>query len=310
MYRYSPERLSDVVQMLTAVMPDVVSAGQAPTLRKRLAELEMVRDVRQGPFGRYQNLVQADTNSETLIEAAKTAPLEIKNNLIQSAMWKALGEGNEDRARQIAEEIVDPHQRAEAILNLDRQTFNNAVDAHKTAIARNLLSRFPSEERAQLLLQLAGDATSRGDKPAALTLVREAEALVGNMALNYAQLEAHLQIAQAYGQLDPNKQGAIFERVTDRINELAAAASVLSGFELDNYFRRGEFIINGGSRLASFVTETAGGLGSIASRDFDLARKLAERFQLREVRVVALLQIAQHTLSGDSGQTVEPGSTS
>src|SRR4029079_36404 len=100
--------------MLTLWMPARLSPGGAATLRKRLAELDMINDSRRGPLGKYPDLMRGEANSETLMEAAKTAPLEIRSNLIQSAMWKALGEGDEDRARQIAEEIVDPHQRAEA----------------------------------------------------------------------------------------------------------------------------------------------------------------------------------------------------
>ena len=70
---------------------------------------------------------------------------------------------------------------------------------------------------------------------------------------------------------------------------------VLNGFDLQ-YFTAGEFVINGGNSLSTMVHELAEELGSIARSDFDRAKSVSERFQRGEMRVTALLQIAQGAL--------------
>ena len=298
--RSSPQRLIEVVRQLTALMPDAVSASQVAAIRRRTAELELITEAQRGPWAKYQDLAQTGT-ADALMEASKTAPPEIRDNLVNNAVWKAFNEGHEDHARQLAENIADPRQRADLVLNIDRQSFNRASNQQDLATARTLLSRIPSmEERARLLTQLAVNATSRGDKPAALEFAREGETLLGYRAVNYAQMGAQLQIAHVYGQLDPKKQAAIVETVIDCLNELAAAASVLNGFDIEQYFRGGEFVISSGNSLSSWIQQLAGELGSIALDDFDRARALSERFQRREMRAIVLLRIAQEALRSDN----------
>ena len=186
------------------------------------------------------------------------------------------------------------------LVNLDRQMFNRANEKQDFGTARALLSQIPSvDERARMMAQLAMSAASKGDKATALALVREAEVLVGDRARNYSQLGSQLQIAKAYGQLDPNRQAAIIETLIARLNELAAAASMLNGFDLNQYFKNGEFIIRSGNPLCSTIQELADCLGSIGLSDFERARLLGGLFQLREIRVIALLQIAQAALGND-----------
>ena len=300
LHRFSPGRVSQVVQQLMMLMPDTVSAGQVVGLRKRIGELDLLTESQRGAWAKYQDLVQTGS-AEALMEASKTAPPEIVANLVQNAVWKAFNAGDEEGARRIAESIADPRERAEMILNLDRQLFNRANEGQDLAAARTLLSRIPSvDERVRMMTQLATNAASKGDKPTALGLVREAEALVADRALNYSRLGSQLQIAQAYGQLDPTRQAAIIETAIDRLNELAAAASVLNGFDLDHYFKNGEFNIRSGNQMCSSIQELADCLGSIAFSDFDRARLLAELFQRREIRLMALLQIAQEALTSDN----------
>ncbi|MEK6323023.1 MAG: hypothetical protein AABN33_15225 [Acidobacteriota bacterium] len=74
----------------------------------------------------------------------------------------------------------------------------------------------------------------------------------------------------------------------------------MNGFDLE-YFRSGEFTINGGNQLSNMALEFSRELGSLARNDFDHARSMAERFQRPEMRVMALLQIAQAALSSDGG---------
>jgi len=155
------------------------------------------------------------------------------------------------------------------------------------------------EEQVVLLVQLAVSSAANGDKPLAFQLLGEAQALLPDRAANYGQLQAQLQIARAYEDLDASKSTPIVEKVIDQLNELVTAALVLNGFDVQGYFRSGEFVIAGGNPLNNMAQECGQALGSGARNDLERARSAAERFQRPEMRLIALLQIAQAALTSD-----------
>jgi len=149
-------------------------------------------------------------------------------------------------------------------------------------------------------VQLAVSSAANGDKPAAFQLLGEAQALLPDRAANYGQLQAQLQIARAYEDLDASKCTPIVEKVIDQLNELVTAALVLNGFDVQGYFRSGEFVITGGNPLNNMAQECGRALGLGARDDLDRARSATERFQRPEMRLIGLLQIAQAALTSDA----------
>lgn len=296
---------ADMLEQLTGVMPAIESlvGGQAEALRRKVAELKKMNEIQQGPWAQYQDIMQNGT-SEALLKAAGTAPPEIADNLIQQAVWKTFNEGNEELAHKIAERIADPRQRREIELNIDRQLINRAATEDRNlAAVRALLSRIPSaEERAAFLARMAMTAASvKGDKTSAFEFLSEAEVLLGPQPRSYVQLQAQMQIARAYHEINPAKGVALMERTVAVLNELAAAASVLNGFDLQQYFRNEEFIVTGGNNsLSSAVQEAAMEIGEMAFKDFDRARAVADQFQRREMRIVAMLRMVQRARGGDN----------
>jgi hypothetical protein len=298
--RIYPGQMYGLLQQLRPMLSDIerLSPDQIPALRARLAEFDKLNEIQQGPWARYQQLVQTGT-ADDLLEASKNAPPEVVNNLIQQAAWKAFSQGDASHAREIVEKITNPQQRRDMMLNLDRQMFNRASDQQKLAEVRSPASRFLLEERVGILCQIAGSASSKGDKSTALQLLGEAQALLGNRALSYPQLAAQLQIARLYQQLNSPNGAVIVGTAIEQLNELVAAAVVLNGFDLQQYFRDGEFIVSGGNQLSQIFMEFARGIGSAARTDFDQARLMAEQFQRPEMRVMALVQTVQGGLASD-----------
>lgn len=187
---------------------------------------------------------------------------------------------------------------------LARQLFYRAREQKKFEEARARLSGLPLEDQVVSLVDLA---SSSGDKATALQLLGEAQSLIADRALNYGQLQALLRIATAYQSLDVGKSASIVERIIDQVNELVAAALVLNGFDVQGYFRNGEFIIAGGNPLNMSAQECGRALATTSNSDFDNARMAAERFRLPEMRLIALLQIAQAALQKDPGRSIESG---
>jgi hypothetical protein len=297
-YRY-PGQLLGIIQQLKPMLPDLekLSLTQFPALTSKIAEFDKFNEAEQGPWAKYQQLTQTGT-AEEILKAAMTAPPGISEGLLNQAAWKAIGQGDDDTAHRVIEKISDPRQRSEMEKNLTRQSFMRAQSEKKLTEARELLSRFPPEERAVMLAQMATSIASE-NKPAALALLSEAEAVLGDRALNYQQLRAQLQVASAYEQLNAGRSAGLVEKAINQLNELAVAALVLNGFDLQQYFRSGELVINSGNSLTEMANESCQRLASISKNDFDRAKSIAEEFQRPELRMMALLQIAQATLAND-----------
>jgi hypothetical protein len=297
-----PGQVYGMFQQLKPMLPDLerLAPDRLAALRPRIPEFEKSYEAQQGPWGKYQELTQSGT-PDALLEAAKTAPSDVVESLIQQAAWKAINQGDDDRARQIVEKITDPRQRSYMKSQMVRQAFNRAREQKKLAEARAFLSRLPLEEQVSQLAQLAMSSAAEGDKPLAFQLLGEAQALLTDRAPNYGQLQAQIQIARAYEDLDASKSPAIVERVIEQVNELVAAARVLNGFDVNGYFRSGEFVIAGGNPLNMMAQECGRALSASALTDADRARLTAERFQCPEMRLIALVQIAQAALTSEGG---------
>jgi hypothetical protein len=288
-----------VVEQLKPLLPDIerLSPALAATLRRQISEQEKLNQQQRGPWAKYDELFRTG-DGEALLEAAKTAPPEIADRLRQQAAWKVMGDEDSERASRIIAEIADPGQRMNLTANLDRHLFERAREQKKLTEARELLSKLAPEERAVLLAQLASSCATDGDRPTALSVLGEAEAIAGGRAMNYSQLGAQLQIATAYQQLDVSKSTSLVEGVIARVNELSAAAQELSGFDLQaQYFSKNEFIINISTPMGNVIQQSARLLSTNAMSDFDRARMAAERFDRLEMRLMTLVEIAKAMLT-------------
>jgi hypothetical protein len=290
-----------MLQQLKPILPDIedLAPDRIGALRARVTETEKTFETQQGPWVQYQELAQNGT-PEALMEAARTAPIEMASGLIQQAGWKAINNGDDENARQIIEKIDNPRQRAEMGTQLVRQRISRAREQKKLGEARALLSRLPLEEQVTSLVELAEASVTAGDKPSAFQLLGEAQALLADRALNYPQLQAQMRVANAYAHLDAARGTSIVEGVIDHVNELVEAARVLNGFDVQGYFRSGEFVIKSDNPLSAIAQECGQALATSARENLDQGRTAAERFQRSELRLIALLQIVQAALEIDA----------
>jgi len=297
-----PGQLQGIFQQVKPILPDVerLVPDRMGDLRSKMAEFDQSPEARQSAMWTKLQEVTQNGSPEAILEAIKTAPSEYGDSLLQQAAMKAVSQGNDNQARELVEKITDPRQRIGMNLQLARQGYYRSIEQKKFAEARALVSQLPLEERVSLLTQMANSMASDGEKAAALQLLGEAQALLPGKARNYGLLQAQIMIAGAYQQLDPGRSAPIVESVIDQSNDLVAAALVLDGFDISGYFRNDEFIISNGNPL-NMIAETCGReLGAVARGDIDRARLAAERFQRPEMRLIALLQIAQASITNDT----------
>lgn len=289
----------NLLSQLQSMMPEIekYAPSRSAALRKRFGEQDRLTDPYTRGVNEMNRLAQTGS-AEEILEAAAKMPVESRGQGYQEVIRKAVGQGEYDRARQIANsEALAPLQRKEMLEEIDRQAVWQAASQGKPNEARQMLTKLRSaEERAAILIQVAAMASAQNDTKTARQCLAEAFDMIGGRASNYQRLQAQLQVAQAYAPLDPDRSFDIMAPIVEQLNDLMAAAAVLDGFE-NNYLQDDEWISSGGSSLSNMAVTCEQQVAALARTDFDRAKSLADRWQRSEVRLRARLLIAQAVLS-------------
>lgn len=295
-----------LLSALQTVLPQVdqYAPSRATAVRNKMIELGMDNQ-RRAAFNQVDSLIREGT-ADSLLAAAPAAPPGLQSRIYQQAAQKALEEGETDRARQIANEHLDGTTRDRVLAQVDFQLIAKKVEANNLTEFRQTLANLPNDdERIELLLQLAAQAqwavgdqpamVEKGDAKLALQFLTEAQRLTTRRATNYQQFEQQLKVARALAELDPARSFDVLDPGIGQLNELLAAAALLSGFEV-NVFRDGELPLEGGSRLGEMVARYGQVLATLAKTDFARAESSANKFQLAEPRLRAQLAIVRTVL--------------
>ena len=277
----------DLLRQLQPMLPAIekLAPAQAPMLQARVSEVQRFAEMQNGPWAKVQELVNTAPVAE-LLTAAASLPPDAQYNVYQSAAWKAFNEGNSDFAQRIVQEkIADPRLRQEMQANLDRQLTDRLINEGKVAEARAQLMRLASAtERAGYLKRLAWARMEKGDKSEARQLLDEAQAQVSDRAENYQMLYTQLEIAGLYRSLDPPRGYMMIETALDRLNELAAAAATLNGFDVQQYFRSDEFVLMNGNPLSQLLQQIGAQVSGVAEKNADRAHAMTDRIERLEMR--------------------------
>jgi hypothetical protein len=272
--------------------------GRSQAVRQKMTELGITDNSRAAMI-QVDRAMQQGT-SESLLAAAPAAPQVMQSRLYQQAALRALDEGNADRARQIANDHLEPGARESVLQAVEFRQTSEKIDSSKMAEVRQTLAGLRSDDqRIDLLVQLSGNARQNNPK-LAVELLNEARQFTNRRATNYRQLEQQLAVADAFRDLEPARSFEILEPGIVQLNELLTAAATLSGFEV-NVFQDGELPLEGRNGLSNMVTRYGHALGLLATSDFDQSQTLANRFQLSESRIVARLSIVRSMLGKEPG---------
>jgi hypothetical protein len=281
--------------------------ARSQAVRQKLTELGMVDNPR--PVGQTLSALQeSNGTADSILQAAATAPPPLQARLYQQAAYKALDEGNVDRARQIATSHLDPRMRDVVMQRIDFRELATKAEATRLEEVRQNLARLPSDnERIDLLVLLAGDVDKKNPK-LARQLLEEARQLTNKRATNYEHFEQQLKVAYAFVALEPARAFEVLDPAISQLNELLSAAALLSGFET-NVFRDGELPLQGGSTLTNTVNRYGQAIAALAREDLERSETLAGRFQFPESRIMARMAIVQgllgKTREQNEGRVVE-----
>jgi hypothetical protein len=226
----------------------------------------------------------------------------MKSRLYQQAAFRALEEGDTERARQIANEHLQNNARDVVMQRIDLREMTKKAEGARLEEIRQAVARLQSDsQKISLLIQVANDA-QKTDPKLALQVLEEARQITNRRATVYEHFEQQLQVARAFAAVDPARSFEMLDPGIGHLNELLSAAAVLSGFEI-NMFRDGEMSLQHGNGLTSTINRYGQELARLARNDFERAETLAGRFQFAEPRIMARLAIVKGLLGTDPAAT-------
>jgi len=280
------------------IMPLVekYAPARATELREWSRGIEKNLDPNARMYEEIRSLTDKGSVDDLLGLAAKYPP-EFQSLIYQSAAWKAVSNGDTARGKEIAEKISDPVQRRQVMDQLDNLATRKAEGDNKIVEARRLSEKATSIARKIDILLQAATSLAATDKKAALDLLSEAKSVLASATQSGAELNAQLQLAQAYLRLDPDQAFGVLQPLLVRTNEMVAAAVVLDGVDY-RYLRDGEWLMQGGNALSNLILSLNRVLSTLGRVDFDRARTLADQISRPEMRVMMEIDLVQTTLGG------------
>lgn len=284
----------DLLLNLRQLLPQIEQhwPARAQAIRQKIGGLYDRNKTRPG-MDQLTYLAPQGT-SNNLLTAAASAPSEMRDRLYQQAALKALDEGSPDRARQIANDHLDPNMRSAVLQRIAaEQQLRNGKSTQFEEL-RQTLEVTSDQDRVSLLLQLA-EATKADNPKHSRQFLDEAFGLVTRPATSYGQFEDQLRVAHVLGAIEPQRSLDLLESGINKLNELLSAAASLSGFEV-HIFKPAEMPLPGNSKLGAVVIRYGQELAIVAKSDFRRALAAAEQFQYPESRLFARLSIVQAVL--------------
>jgi hypothetical protein len=278
----------------TLPMIDQYLPSKAPMVRQKLTEMGMSNNSFANMAQTFSAL-QGNPTADALLQAAQTAPQQLQSRLYQQAAYKAIDEGDTDRARQIANDHLQNNARDVVMQRIDFKEMTKKAEGARIEEIRQTVSRLQTDnEKLDMLIHVADDLQKTNQK-LALQVLEDARQMVNRRATSYEQFEQQLKVAHAFSSVDLSRSFEVLDPAISQLNELLSAAAVLSGFEI-NMFRDGEMSIQNGNGLTSTINRFGQELAALARSDFERSETLAGRFQFAEPRIMTRLSIVQGLL--------------
>ena len=282
--------LQGMLPLIDQYLPD-----RSQSVRQKLTDLGINSNNTQQNSMRAMLQGAQGASSDSLVTAASTAPPQIQSRLYQTAAQRAIDEGNIDKAVDIATNHLDENGRNAIMQAVDFKKLTMTASTDKLNEIKQKLAALPSDsDRIKYLIDLS-TATKKDNPKLAQKFMDDARNLVSKRAVDFADFENQIKVADAYSALDPKKSFEILDAGIAQLNELLQAATVLNGFEVD-IFKDGELSLRANDDLVGMLVRFGGELATLAKLDFDGARGSADKFQMPEPRMNARLMIVQGIL--------------
>jgi hypothetical protein len=286
---------------ISEVMPEIEQfvPERVANIRTRMAETRRTQTKEQREWQDYNSLVDKGT-PEDLVKAAAKAGEEVRRELYQAAVNKALMQNKADALRDfIKSNVEDESQRNNLTKLLDANQIGWAVNRGDIEELQKLLPLIKAkEQRAEAMAAIAMALEKKGEHQEAARMVDDALALVKVDLASEAQSNALMAVVLAYSLIDPARAFAIVEPIIDRMNDDVSRLLLLDRVVRSGAVKNGEIIMQqpGVISLDFAIFKFGQGVVAMANADFNRTKATADRFQRNELRIMARLLIAQSLL--------------
>jgi hypothetical protein len=277
---------------------DTMIPGGITAVERKIAEITASGGPHFNGYPEFKNPI--DNNSvEGALEAIGKGSPEHREQLYAQLAGREANNGDLARARQIVNEHVsNPHQRRQALMNIDAQAIHQALQKGNIQEAFAIVNRFRNpRERAVQLAQIVSYIGPGQKRATTLNLLEQARSMLNPspQAQDLDQMNVLFEIARAFSRYDLKRSFEIIDPLIDQFNELCTAARTLQGFGPE-YYEDEELDLTNGNAVANIGSQMATMFGSLAMIDFDRTKAASDRIRLPEVRLRAYLGIAQQTI--------------
>jgi hypothetical protein len=273
------------VQQLQGLLPIIEKYNPArlAAVKSKIASFKL-----DTPSEEAQLYANGTPSSEDLLKFSEKK----KNpNYIYQAISTAIYNESPERARELIGRYIDAPVQQREMLNqvIDRQVLA-AVDKRDFEQMRLLLAQVPSQQRRfDLLVQVVTSLVSNQDEKVKTVqlLADEAATLLSGEVKTQRQLLAHIQLANLYAKIDPNRSFELLDKIIDRSNEVVNALLVIDGFGLNSgneYSYNGELAIS--QSLFANYDYALIILQELAYVDLERCLIISERLQNNELRLL------------------------
>lgn len=293
---------------ISEIMPEIeqFAPERLANIRTKMAETRRTQTKEEREWQEYNSLVEKGT-PEDLLKAAAKAGEDVRRELYQAAVTKAIMQKRADAFRDfIKSNVEDESQRNSLTKLLDANQIGWAVNRGDIEELQKLLPLIKAkEQRAEAMAAIAMALEKKGEHEEAVRMADDALALVKVNLASETQSNALMAVVLAYSLIDPPRAFAIIEPIIDRINDDVSRLLLLDRVVRSGAVKNGEIIMEqpGVISLDLAILKFGPGVVALANADFNRTKTMADRFQRNELRLMARLLIAQ-ALSRNLSQAV------
>ena len=234
--------------------------------------------------------------------AAKNPEMQV--GFYQQAILQAILWGEKDKARQMIDRFPgDPETRQRLLSQLERTENRETLTDERLAEIKKRADDMSGRLLVHYLLSVANQFAAN-DKKLAMKFLDQAGEAIDSMKPGKEQTEVRLSLALQYSVLKSDRGFSIMESLVPKLNELVEVAVKLDGYDT-NYLRDGEWNMSANGSIGQILTTLSQSAGSFAWYDFDRAVSLSSQFERPEIRMMALLKLAQSVLDERRGSVVQ-----
>lgn len=240
----------------------------------------------------------SDKTSDEILQLAEKKPAGERDDFYRQAAEKAFVEGDVAKAKEIYAKVKKRPEYdflGERINNDLPLSLAKSGDLRATRDALSTVKT--TEERIEILTDLAASVAAKGDRKTAATLVEEARSMYNGRMKQRKNLSTVLQLGYAYSAVDPAQGFSIIETNITFINDVIAAAVLLDEFNEAGSVKNDEL------RLMVVETESYRNLKNgvtlfrnLSLVDFERLTNLTDRIARPEPRFFARVRVAQALL--------------